>query len=754
MPCISCADTWWPAVGRCFKRGCPKLHEFLHSPQNQFACLKRLLGFPFGLALGVALYWGVIDGMLLPRFIRLSLGGVICISLATGYSLSTQVRCISLLVLPTFCGKTGRAYIQTFAIALVLSGPIANIVYHAGEVPRSIGCSTELSTNHSATRLELKLRPIQEIMMDLRGQTEVVHNTSLQVKKEFSPIENEVENKEEVKFLKGRTGEVDGGAAGSDFSRSSGIEKKYKQFASADVATKNEKNYEKKLDYRCEDVYNVGVLKCRQFFKNAEQGCKMTFTLFAFIICLPMKMTAICEITRLLPSITGVNCNSMEAVNPGFGEGYKAADDAAKGFDKNFDVKMQYKVETPEEPIDVTTSQDVSKAITHEFEARSEWFYFVVFLAKQFMSFLFIRVFMSSFKYHKNYISLIQFDNKYMTSYFRHIEKRRILQKKRGLLPLKQIEAKDVIASTRCSLTSDEKSKFMTGSSALFLRLIMILVIFFVDHLIWEIMNIIYSNSRVDYKQTGVHHIKLTIYGNGFIGNLVRTLFRGFNKKHAINSITSNFKCLPRPHKLPTEYLIKVLAIYGGIWLLMLVQAFGLRLRRVVAGFFYPKREKKRVLFLYNEMLKKRRGYVHHMRSMVKSLAKENKLSMQTGLLMSWRHTFPRLCGCLRVLGLGKKQCLICKEPENKDFYFCETKGCNFVYCKECWEDLKVGWFLAEARHEQSCIYYINTRLPLACPWFTVVKMDAIQSIGCTDAAGYIHVPRRKLRVSQQIEQI
>jgi predicted dinucleotide-utilizing enzyme len=85
----------------------------------------------------------------------------------------------------------------------------------------------------------------------------------------------------------------------------------------------------------------------------------------------------------------------MEAVNPGFGEGYKAADDAAKSFDKNFDVKMQYKVETSKEALDVTTVQDVSKAIIYEFEARKEWFDFVMTLIKRAMTFFFIRVFLS-----------------------------------------------------------------------------------------------------------------------------------------------------------------------------------------------------------------------------------------------------------------------------------------------------------------------------------------------------------------------
>lgn len=63
---------------------------------------------------------------------------------------------------------------------------------------------------------------------------------------------------------------------------------------------------------------------------------------------------------------------------------------------------------------------------------------------------------------------------------------------------------------------------------------------------------------------------------------------------------------------------IFIVAIYLGVWILMYFEAYGLRLRRLISSFFYRKREKKRVLFLYNEMLKKRKGYLRAMRRRVR----------------------------------------------------------------------------------------------------------------------------------------
>ena len=65
------------------------------------------------------------------------------------------------------------------------------------------------------------------------------------------PIKQEVTGKKETDFLESRTKDIDG-ATGNGFSRSKSIEDKYKKFGNADEATRDEKNYEKKLDFRCE----------------------------------------------------------------------------------------------------------------------------------------------------------------------------------------------------------------------------------------------------------------------------------------------------------------------------------------------------------------------------------------------------------------------------------------------------------------------------------------------------------------------
>ena len=48
----------------------------------------------------------------------------------------------------------------------------------------------------------------------------------------------------------------------------------------------------------------------------------------------------------------------------------------------------------------------------------------------------------------------------------------------------------------------------------------------------------------------------------------------------------------------------------------------------------------------------------------------------------------------LRKLGLAKRHCLVCNDPETKHFKACETDDCRAVYCEECWIDIEVSAFL------------------------------------------------------------
>ena len=76
-----------------------------------------LIPFPL-----TGVYYGVIVRMHMPAIVQYALGGMFIMALGLGYGISVAVRCIVWLVVPTLCGRNGRAYVGAFALAFVIAG--------------------------------------------------------------------------------------------------------------------------------------------------------------------------------------------------------------------------------------------------------------------------------------------------------------------------------------------------------------------------------------------------------------------------------------------------------------------------------------------------------------------------------------------------------------------------------------------------------------------------------------------------------
>ncbi|KAJ8978447.1 hypothetical protein NQ317_017650 [Molorchus minor] len=118
-------------------------------------------------------------------------------------------------------------------------------------------------------------------------------------------------------------------------------------------------------------------------------------------------------------------------------------------------------------------------------------------------------------------------------------------------------------------------------------------ILILLDRLFYEALDIIRRHARIDYLQTGKHDLLLEIKGTGMIASLLRSLLKGFNVKKRIRMEKSNEVCLPQPTLMSNYYFLKIYGTYFFVWLMLLVQAYTSRLRRVICSYFYRKREKE-----------------------------------------------------------------------------------------------------------------------------------------------------------------
>ncbi|XP_062617495.1 E3 ubiquitin-protein ligase DCST1-like [Saccostrea cucullata] len=578
--------------------------------------------------------------------------------------------------------------------------PIHNLATNGREVIRSLTCAAELAINQTSAKWELRTKPFRRIMSQFVNEGAHLKKVTKKIDAAYQPIrkelkshedsdEYEIEDEDSEAKMAERMRQVDKVTHNRRGNRMQKIESENDESTAKDRAEKSEKKYRKKLEMRCEDVWNKAVIKCRGAFRDLERKCLSAIPVIGFVLCLPLKLTIFCELAKVVPNALGMECKSMDVMEPGFGDVYVTSEDTMVDMEENFDVNLQYKmIQTPED-IDYTMAEEVRKGTMHEFDKKQAWVDFFTSILARFMAFTFIVVIVSSYKYNKKYLTDYKFDNNYISKYFRHIDARRHYQNKRTLLPLKNFEKDRMIYPDALKMMRGEKRKLSKDTFLILMRALISGLIVMSANLLYDVMDIIEKNSHISYRQTGLHYINVKVAGVGFMSQIIRLFLKAFNSEHSIDNITTNFECLPHPTKLRSWEVYRIYAVYIIVWMLMLFEAYGLRMRRLICAFFYRKREKSRILFMYNELLKRRKGYLIHLRKKVRKQARKFQLSRDSGILIGIRRSCPRLASIVKRFKASKTRCLICDDLETEGFVLCSTPGCNFSYCADCWIDCK-----------------------------------------------------------------
>lgn len=455
-------------------------------------------------------------------------------------------------------------------------------------------------------------------------------------------------------------------------------------------AERYRKKYLEKIETRCEDQLTKAATRCRNFFATAYDKCYDTVTfLAAWLLCWPMKLTFVCNILQTMGGPKA--CDPSQDIDQGFSQGYTYLKHSRTQLEENFkDVKFQYKIDKIR---DLTEFHDSAKMVLREVKKKKAVMDDVMLIFKRILAFIVLRILFQAQNYLNRYLSDIRFDNFYITSYFRKIDARRRSADKPTVLPLKKLQRTTLIDPYSLGTLRRERTRVFGKVLKLFLEAITITAFVLLDRLFFEILDIIHRHAAVDYTQQGHHDMTLEVKGTGMIATLLRSVVKGFNIKKRVKIVRSNKVCLPQSTELPNYYLYKIYGMFLVILSLIFLEVYVNRMRRVICGFYYRKREKSRVIFLYNEVLKKRLGFDKYMRKKAISLNRERRLSEGVNIFEAIRRKCPVLGACLKVFGLGRRKCLVCQEVEGcvgwgRGYVVCPEKECGAVYCKECWKDL------------------------------------------------------------------
>ncbi|KAG7301310.1 hypothetical protein JYU34_014240 [Plutella xylostella] len=438
---------------------------------------------------------------------------------------------------------------------------------------------------------------------------------------------------------------------------------------------------------------------CSLLFSSALQRCTDALPEALRVVCGPLRAAYHCDLLWLLGARP---CDSRGQIDPGLGEGYEYLKRSKDYLTGDFrDVKLQYKVAAVHELNDVQDAKETGLRVIHAFEEKHNIMRIIYVVLNVCLALLCLRIVSAAITYHEMYLTSIEYDNLYVTGYFKKIDQRRAERRKHSLLPLKKMERSRYIDIHSLKYISIERQKLVNRMLKVMLEMITATTFVMLDRLFYEALAVVRAHAERGAAEQGDHDLEINVEGSGMVASLLRRVLSGLATHARVTRSVSNRECLPRPHPLSPLYYFY---IYGGyLWIVLLLyfSAYTHRLSRLICSYFYPRREKQRILHLYNDILKKRMKLDKTLRKTAVQAVRAYYLSGEN--LLSLRMRFPRLLGWLSVLPAARMKCLVCGETEPSEepeepWHACSVPKCPFLYCAECWRDAGAACLACDPR--------------------------------------------------------
>uniref|UniRef100_A0A8C1JML6 DC-STAMP domain containing 1 n=1 Tax=Cyprinus carpio TaxID=7962 RepID=A0A8C1JML6_CYPCA len=606
----------------------PGVYKFLFGPLSQFPVVRHLTGAVFGALSGVGNMSCIVAGLC-------SLGGMF----------SSLFRCSILLMFPSMIGSQGRTFLMVYVLHGLYQGPIANIQRNVQDVASSMGCNIDLQITHSKVMWRMLTEPYVQVVQEIVVSPD---SNAQNVSRQFQKIRDEVM-----------------GQYGYD---SLGKE-------SVHTANSTQEEYVVKTRARCDYVVQQGVSRCQDWFSVKWEECMNTIQapLINHFLCVPMQFHFLCDIMRVMTSW----CTEKIPVEGNFGQTFDKLNDSINRLAEHFTTDVVLEKLEQQSVFGVDILLNFSKELSREFQEKSIIAEKITGVINFLLSFTFITVFTSAFGYVHQYCRDIYFDNVYITTYFRQIDARRRRAGKRYLLPLKKAEQESLINPWSLSIHPSELMPVIVGFLQVASLALFVCVLLAVDGILYNIFDLIRRHTFTTYSVTSVHHIEIIIGGDSMLARLLRKTIGAFNTSSNLDVQSSNFQCLPRPHALNQSNYLWIFIPLLLMCLMCCLQVYTNRLRRVITTFYFPKREKGRILFLYNLQIQKRISFI-------KRQLRRLRNQKQTFIKVLWAVLAP-----LKRVGCRLRWCWVCDGfVRQNQAVECSTVGCTIIYCQQCWTDL------------------------------------------------------------------
>ncbi|XP_055341806.1 DC-STAMP domain-containing protein 2-like [Paramacrobiotus metropolitanus] len=619
--------------------------------------LKSVLGFLIGILINYLIYLYMIYQLrfqLLTATVWALIAGNV---LTLGLAFSDPVRCIALLIVPSVCTGKGRTALLATAMVMTFNGPAMNAGENAMRLAGTIQCGQELLRNTTIEVIKEALTPIRTIYAVLKKVVKELAELAKKIKAAFLAV---------VKVFRDIVDSI-------------------KQ-AFAWLASVVEE---------CNERVGTPAKKCYKSIDEAVEKCEVALGKTFSWLCYVAHVAYIaCAAMSLVVAL----CNLPKAVSENILEPIKKLVKTLVAKIKYqlyvkiaFSHHMNYTLEQSKSVTDIR--KDIMDEIRQRvdiFDLTLEWTDVVLFL-------IIFTIVWKAFWYRQRYLTQDRYDNIYITFTVRDIDERRLDLGKETLLPLRHDEKKIYVKTNAWSFAHAEKKKLFS-SLAFFSGPAMQAVFYmFMDTTLFWLLKTIRKYGAFDAEIEIPASIELHVRGSGFLARMYRTIIKAFKPLLKLMPRVDTTPCLPVA-SIPDYNRYKLILFLLWLVLLLIVgEAYGLRFRHVICSWFAPHREKERAIWLYNNILRQRGGFVKFMRRRLREkygIEKFTKSAAEKTSLIEYLATKSEfLRQIFKFFGYTEKKfCIVCSKPGFQDDYetfkHCQTPGCKGIYCDDCFRDL------------------------------------------------------------------
>ena len=400
-------------------------------------------------------------------------------------------------------------------------------------------------------------------------------------------------------------------------------------------------------------------------------------------ICEPLNTISVCQSLNSSDTLCRPSRWAGEAIQEAINTTQSAMKKLKRALQFEVDSGPYYSTRTNASKV----LYEVRKKVDNEFLARTEYFHLVIGILIKLTPIGLLLLVYVAYLHIKHYMSKDTYDNVYVTENFKALDQKRAEVAGDTLFPLKKCELNYLIDCTVSDLSPPEDGLFRIGLCVLVLHLMVSFTCYIFDYILYWVLALIERHSSPRFDVTGREALEQVVDGEGIIVELLDVFLQGFHPGTLYGFADSN-QCLPRPIAPSIIHLLVIFIMYFILILTILLKAYLLRFRNKITGYFYPERQKARIVHLYNVLLNQRARFPRMLQQRAKHRHRERVLSQQVSLL----HRLAARCAPCRVLlyqsSGSSSSCLVCGAAEDQSFRDCDTDKCGGIYCAECFEDL------------------------------------------------------------------